>query len=187
MQLFYLLAGAGVAVCILYYYFRSRMQRMEIEKLVALAQEMRGQRESQVKDAVMAAGQSGAPGEESSVDPQKVEHVERVLSKGDVKFLRMAKERVERNIDNPNYTAEQFASDLFMSRMSLYRKIQRTTQQTPTEFIRMVRLTVAAEMLRTDDLPVAEVASRTGFATPSYFTKCFKAAFGVLPGEYRKS
>ena len=187
MQLFYLLAGAGVAVCILYYYFRSRMQRMEIEKLVTLAQEMRGQRESQVKDAVMAAGQSGARVEDVSGEAQKVERVERVLSKGDVKFLRMAKERVERNIDNPNYTAEQFASDLFMSRMSLYRKIQRTTQQTPTEFIRMVRLTVAAEMLRTDDLPVAEVASRTGFATPSYFTKCFKAAFGVLPGEYRKS
>lgn len=187
MQLFYLLAGAGVAVCILYYYFRSRMQRMEIEKLVTLAQEMHGQRESQVKDAVMAAGQSGAGVEDVSAEAQKVEHVERVLSKGDVKFLRMAKERVERNIANPDYTAEQFASDLFMSRMSLYRKMQRTTQQTPTEFIRMVRLTVAAEMLRADDLPVAEVASRTGFATPSYFTKCFKAAFGVLPGEYRKS
>lgn len=187
MRLLYILAGAGVVACILYFYFRNRIQRMEIEKLVALAQGMRVQRERQQNAVGLAAEQGGAQPEGEAADvSQKVERVERALSKGDMKFLRMAKERVEKNIDNPDYTAEQFASDLFMSRMSLYRKMQRTTQQTPTEFIRMVRLTVAAEMLRTDDLPIAEVASRTGFATPSYFTKCFKAAFGVLPGEYRK-
>ena len=184
MQLFYVLAGAGVVTSILYFYFRNRMQRMEIEKLVALAQEMRGQRESQQKETVSASEDRDAQQEPVSVE--KESKVERTLTKEEMKFLLKAKERVERNIDNPNYTTEQFANDMCMSRMSLYRKVQRTTQQTPTEFIRMVRLKVAAELLRTDDLPVAEVATRTGFATPSYFTKCFKATFGVLPLDYKK-
>jgi AraC-like DNA-binding protein len=109
-----------------------------------------------------------------------------VLSKEDLKLLQRAKEKVESHLADSDYTTEQFASDMCMSRMSLYRKLQRITGQSPTEFVRMVRLHVAAEMLRTDGMPVSEVASRSGFASPSYFTKCFKEAFGVLPGEYRR-
>ena len=109
-----------------------------------------------------------------------------ILSKEDRKMLQCAKEHVENHLADPNYTTEQLASDMCMSRMSLYRKLQRTTGQTPTEFARMVRLHAAAEMLRTDGIPVSEVAIRSGFSSPSYFTKCFKEAFGVLPGDYRQ-
>lgn len=186
MRTLYVLLGTFIVASILYFYFRNRMQRMEIEKLVALAQQMRGQREEMAKESA----QSRKDGQDSdavpSTEDKKADHVERTLSKEEMKFLLMAKEHVERNIENPNYTTEQFASDMCMSRMSLYRKLQRTTGQSPTEFIRMMRLKEAARLLVGEECTVSEVVSRTGFATPSYFTKCFKEAFGVLPMEYRR-
>ena len=67
-----------------------------------------------------------------------------------------------------------------MSRMNLYRKLQAITGQTPTEFIRTIRLKRAAQLLQDGKLNVSEVADRVGFSSSSYFTKCFKEQFGVL-------
>lgn len=181
MYALYVLSGATVLACIFYFYFRNKMQRMEIEKLVALAQKMRGQREGPAREATTAEGIELSPDEGA-----RTERDERTLSKEERSFLLKAKEKVEKNLGNPNYTTEQFASDMCMSRMSLYRKLQHTTGQAPTEFIRMVRLKEAARLLRAEGYTVTEAARRTGFATSSYFTKCFKEAFGVLPAEYRK-
>lgn len=188
----YIIIGVLIVTSILYFYFRSRMQRMEIERLVALAQEMR--KGQMIHETEKGAEEGGLTlSEETLQDAIRQEGNEHtqaspapVLSKEDLKMLQRAKEKVENHLDAPDYTTEQFASDMCMSRMSLYRKLQRTTGQTPTEFVRMVRLHAAAEMLRTDGMPVSEVASRSGFSSPSYFTKCFKEAFGVLPGEYRR-
>ena len=71
-----------------------------------------------------------------------------------------------------------------MSRMNLYRKLQAITGQTPTEFIRTIRLKRAAQLLQDGKLNVSEVADRVGFSSSSYFTKCFKEQFGVLPTQY---
>lgn len=62
------------------------------------------------------------------------------------------------------------------------------TDESPVSLIRKVRLEKAAEMLKSstaDAMIVNEIAERTGFASPSYFTKCFKAKYGVKPSEYR--
>ena len=72
-----------------------------------------------------------------------------------------------------------------MSRMNLYRKLQSLTGQTPSEFIRAIRLKKGAQMLVSGVASVAEVADRVGFSTPSYFSKCFKEMFGVLPTQYK--
>lgn len=189
---FYIIISVLIVTSILYFYFRSRMQRMEIERLVALAQEMR--KGTMWHDAEKTGENVGTPLSEESPQREAGHDVANeskaapapVLSKEDLKLLQRAKEKVESHLADSDYTTEQFASDMCMSRMSLYRKLQRITGQSPTEFVRMVRLHVAAEMLRTDGMPVSEVASRSGFASPSYFTKCFKEAFGVLPGEYRR-
>jgi len=82
---------------------------------------------------------------------------------------------------------EQLSSDMCMSRMNLYRRLHALTGQSPTEFIRDLRLKKAAQMLQSmPDAPIVEVASKVGFATPSYFTKCFKQKFGVLPTQFGK-
>lgn len=102
----------------------------------------------------------------------------------DEKLVQKALECVERNMDNPEYSVEDLSSDVGMHRMNLYRKLQSITGQTPTEFIRSIRLKRAAQLLVKGQLSVSEVADRVGFNTPKYFTKYFKEMFGVTPSQY---
>ncbi len=105
----------------------------------------------------------------------------------DKKFLEKAVSIVEQNISDCEYNVERFSSDICMSRMSLYRKLHDQTGQTPSEFIRNIRLKRAAQILANSDIPVKDVAAQVGFSTPSYFSKCFKEMFGVLPTQYQNS
>ena len=108
-------------------------------------------------------------------------------SKIDVQFLQRAVQIIEQHLDDSDYSVEQFGNDMCMSRMNLYRKLQTITGQSPTEFMRDLRLKKAAQLLKSmPDAPVSEVAAKVGFATPSYFTKCFKQRFGILPTLYGK-
>lgn len=102
----------------------------------------------------------------------------------DEQLIQKALEQIERNIDNPEYNVESLSRDLGMSRMNLYRKLQSVTGHTPTEFIKTIRLKRAAQLLQGSQLTIVEVADRVGFSSSSYFTKCFKEQFGVLPTQY---
>ena len=68
-----------------------------------------------------------------------------------------------------------------------YRKLQAITGQTPRNLIRTIRLKRAAQLLQDGKLNVSEVADRVGFSSSSYFTKCFKEQFGVLPTQYSET
>ena len=102
----------------------------------------------------------------------------------DEQLIQKALKLIEGHIDNSEYNVEQLSADMGMSRMNLYRKLQAITGQTPTEFIRSIRLKRAAQLLHDGHLNVSEVADRVGFSSSSYFTKCFKELFGVLPTQY---
>jgi len=93
---------------------------------------------------------------------------------------------IEKNIDNVSYSVEQLSKDLCMDRTGLYRKLSAIVGQTPSEFIRSVRLKNAAQLLL-QGLTVSEVAGRVGFGTTSYFTKCFQDEFGIKPSQYKHS
>lgn len=105
----------------------------------------------------------------------------------DEQLLQKALKLIEEHIDNSEYNVEQLSTDMGMSRMNLYRKLQAITGQTPTEFIRTIRLKRAAQLLQDGKLNVSEVADRVGFSSSSYFTKCFKEQFGVLPTQYSET
>ena len=92
---------------------------------------------------------------------------------------------VELHLDDGEYGVEQLARNLCMERTGLYKKLTALTDTTPVAFIRSIRLRRAAALLQEGKLTVNEIAERTGFSSPSYFTKCFKKEFGVLPSEYR--
>ena len=92
---------------------------------------------------------------------------------------------VEQHLEDGEYGVEQLAQDLCMERTGLYKKLTALTDTTPVAFIRSIRLRRAAALLQEGKLTVNEIAERTGFSSPSYFTKCFKKEFGVLPSEYR--
>jgi len=102
----------------------------------------------------------------------------------DKELIKDALGHIEKNLGNVSYSVEQLSKDLFMDRTGLYRKLSAITGQTPSEFIRSVRLKKAALLLKSG-LQVYEVASKVGFGTTSYFTKCFQEEFGVKPSQYR--
>jgi len=102
----------------------------------------------------------------------------------DEKFLKQALESVEKNMDNPEFTVEDFSSEMFMNRVTLYRKILSVTGKTPIEFIRSMRLKRAAQLLEKSGMSISEIAYQVGFNNPKNFTKLFKEEFNVLPSQY---
>ncbi|MFC0772174.1 hybrid sensor histidine kinase/response regulator transcription factor [Terrimonas alba] len=102
----------------------------------------------------------------------------------DEKFLKQALEVVEKNMDNPDFSVEDFSRDMYMNRVTLYRKILSITARTPIEFIRSIRLKRAAQLLEKSGMSVAEIAYEVGFNNPKNFTKAFKEEFKVLPSQY---
>jgi signal transduction histidine kinase/ligand-binding sensor domain-containing protein/DNA-binding response OmpR family regulator len=102
----------------------------------------------------------------------------------DEKFLKKALEVVEENMDNPEFSVEDFSRDMFMNRVTLYRKILSITGKTPIEFIRSIRLKRAARLLEKSGMSVAEIAYEVGFYNPKNFTKSFKEEFGIPPSQY---
>ena len=73
-----------------------------------------------------------------------------------------------------------------MSRSSLLRKIKGVTESTPNDFIRLIRLKRAAEILKEGEYKVNEVCYLVGFSSTSYFSKVFQKQFGVLPKDFVK-
>ena len=111
--------------------------------------------------------------------------VERVTeNKQDQLFLQKAVEVIEKNLSNDAYNIDAFAKDMFMSRATLYRRIVSLTAQKPTEFIRTIRLKHAARLIREGEHALTEIGYICGFSSPSYFYRCFKAQYGVPPGNY---
>ncbi|SFO59117.1 Signal transduction histidine kinase [Chitinophaga sp. YR627] len=100
------------------------------------------------------------------------------------KFLRRVLEIVEQNLSNAGFSVEELSRELFMNRVSLYRRIFNLTGQTPVEFIRMIRIKRAAQLLSKTEMNVTEVAYEVGFNNPKYFAKYFKMAYNMLPSAY---
>ena len=107
-----------------------------------------------------------------------------VTTSTDEKFLQKALQAVERNMGEPDFSAESFCEAVNMSRANVHRKLKALTDQSATEFIRSIRLKRAAQFLAKDSGSVSEIAYATGFNNLSYFTKCFKEEYGVLPSAY---
>ena len=98
-----------------------------------------------------------------------------------------AQEVLEKQKSNPEFGPETFLKELGVSRTLLHVKLKVLTGQSTTEFIRTYRLKYAAQLLKQHFGNVSEVAYESGFNDQSYFTKCFKAQFGVSPSDYKES
>ncbi|SDE80681.1 Signal transduction histidine kinase [Dyadobacter soli] len=104
----------------------------------------------------------------------------------DEQFVNSAVKVVEENLANAEYTVEQLSEAMAMSRVYLYKKILSLTGKTPVEFIRIIRMRRAADLLEKSQLTVSEIAYQVGFNNPKYFAKLFKEAYQMLPTEYRR-
>ena len=104
----------------------------------------------------------------------------------DASFLQRFTALVDARLDDEHFGVEEMSSEIGMSRTQLHRKVKAVTGHSTSHLMRTVRLQRALEMLRREDLPIAEIAFRVGFSSPSYFTETFHKHFGYPPSEARK-
>ncbi|MDE6130355.1 MAG: response regulator [Muribaculaceae bacterium] len=105
---------------------------------------------------------------------------------GDSGFYRRFLEVLDANIGNAALSVDDISARLDIDRTQLYRKIKATTNHSPSELIRMIRLKRARQLLTASDMQVKDVAAATGFASHAYFTKCYRAFFGETPGDSQR-
>ena len=105
----------------------------------------------------------------------------------DEEFLRKAIAVVEKNMDNTEFSTEQFAQEMNMSRSNLHLKLKGITGQSAIDFIHKIRFNRACQLLKEGKYTVSEISYMVGYSTPSYFASRFKKYVGCLPTEYGKS
>lgn len=104
----------------------------------------------------------------------------------DQKFLSDVIKSIENSINKPDYNIETMINELGCSRTVFFKKMKTVSGYAPKEFVRVVKMKKAAELLRNASTTVAEVGFEIGFTDPSYFTKSFKNFFGETPTSYQK-
>lgn len=120
-------------------------------------------------------------GKSLTLQPQEI-----AVTSTDERFLQKALSIVEANMDNAEFDVEIFGKEVGMSRSHLHRKLKALTDQSPSEFIRTIRIKRAACLLRQQHGNVSEVAMLVGFSSLNYFTRCFRAQYGQIPSVYAR-
>lgn len=95
-------------------------------------------------------------------------------------------EYVKKNIEDDSLDPNAIAEFMGVSKATLYRKLKEITGDTPSEFIRKIRLDFSSKLLRSTQFTVSEIIFKSGFSNKSYFYREFMKTYGVSPGEYRK-
>lgn len=143
--------------------FSTRLLTLRIKNLIA----MRSQLQSMVQRQMM-------------LQPAEVS-----VSSVDEKFIKEVQQVIETNISEQLFNVDQLGKKLYMSRATLYRKIQALTGQSPRDFIRSYRLKRGAELIKSGFGNITEVALEVGFSSTAYFSKCFKEKFQRLPSDFQ--
>ena len=104
----------------------------------------------------------------------------------DKEFIKTVLDYINKNLSDTELSVEDLAAKVFLSRSQLYRKIKTLTGVSVNEFIRNVRLEKAKELIELGNDNITEISFKTGFSSPSYFTKCYKEKYGHLPTHENK-
>jgi len=102
----------------------------------------------------------------------------------DEEFLQRAMDLIEEHMSDADFNVEALVKEMYISRSKLYLKVKALTGYSTSEFIRTVRLKRAVQLLEKSDFTIKEIMFMTGFNTASYFSKCFKKIYGIVPSEY---
>ena len=99
-------------------------------------------------------------------------------------FLQKLYDVVKRNMSNNEFDKEQFASEMNVSPSLLYKKVKALTDTSPTDFIKIVRLEYAQQLLKTQRYNITEISEMCGFASAAYFSTVYKKQYGVPPSDF---
>lgn len=105
------------------------------------------------------------------------------LEDRDKQFLKQLQTIIQKNLSDSEFGVEDMGQQIGLSRVQLYRKVKAMTGSSVVDLLRKARLAKARRLLETRSMSVSEVAYEVGFSAPSYFTKCFKEEYGMLPGD----
>ena len=105
------------------------------------------------------------------------------LEDRDKQFLNQLHAIIQKNLSDSEFGVEDIGKEIGLSRVQLYRKVKAMTGSSVVDLLRKGRLAKAKRLLESRSMSVSEVAYEVGFSAPSYFTKCFKEEYGMLPGE----
>lgn len=105
------------------------------------------------------------------------------LEDRDKQFLKLLQAIIQKNLSDSEFGVEDMGQQIGLSRVQLYRKVKAMTGSSVVDLLRKARLAKARRLLETRSMSVSEVAYEVGFSAPSYFTKCFKEEYGMLPGD----
>lgn len=108
-------------------------------------------------------------------------------NKADEAFLQELTNIIEANITKEEFSVDELAQAIAMSRSNLYRKLKGLSGLTPNDFIRVVKLKKAVKLMSDGETRINEICFMVGFNTSSYFAKCFKKQFGMLPKDFIKN
>ena len=108
------------------------------------------------------------------------------LSKEDERFRRKLERIVNARMRNPNLNIDVIASQFGMGRTNFYRKVRELMGMSPNDYLRKCRMERASELLQTTELNVGEVCAQIGIPDAQYFSRVFKAYYGVSPSSYRE-
>jgi signal transduction histidine kinase/DNA-binding response OmpR family regulator len=108
------------------------------------------------------------------------------MNKADEQFMQKVIDVIRDNITDPTFNVERLSENVFMSRSNLHRKIKALTELAPTEFIHLIRLKKAAELIQSGEYRIGEIGYLVGILSTSYFIKLFRKQFGLTPKEFAK-
>lgn len=120
------------------------------------------------------------------VQKPDIEPREITITPLDEQFLQKAIDEVNNHLQDADFSVEEFANLVNMSRSQLYKKLVAVTGKSPLDFVRTMRMKRARQLLEKSQLQVSEVAYQVGFNTLKTFTENFKQEFGMTPSEFRK-
>ena len=169
--LIYIIVVSGSFVLTLRAYRRREVQKIREQQLLAeLARERESHRTHEMFINQITYGACTPQGD--------------AMSRADEQLMSQLIAKVRENLSDANYNVEALAAAMNMSRSSLHRKIKALTDLSSLDFIRIIRLKHAAELLQEGELRTNEICDRVEFQSPSYFAKVFQKQFKVTPMEF---
>ena len=109
------------------------------------------------------------------------------LDDRDKQFVKQLNNIIQQNLSNCDFGVEDIGKEIGLSRVQLYRKVKAMTGSSVVDLLRKARLAKAKRLLESRSMSISEVAYEVGFSAPSYFTKCFKDEYNMLPGDVANS
>ena len=132
---------------------------------------------------VEAGGKRDDNESNESIDNKNVTTASETMAEGDRRFIMQATRFVLEHLDEPDFNINLLCHEMAMSRTLFYSRLKSLTGKGPQEFIRIIRLQKAAELLK-EGKSVTDVAAETGFVNTKYFSSLFKKQFGMQPSKY---